>query len=83
MGESGLALTDGAMLSKSLIQFSSDGWGCFLPAFSLRPNYGRGNGGNGGLLQKDMLAYCGSRTVVFSTTAPQQATVYPGFGQRL
>ena len=32
------------MLSKSLIQFSVDGWGCvpFL-LFDLRPNYGRGN----------------------------------------
>ena len=33
------------MLSKSLIQFSVDGWGCvpFL-LFDLRPNYGRVNG---------------------------------------
>ena len=31
----------GAMLSKSLIQFSVDGWGC-VPSllFDLRPNYG-------------------------------------------
>ena len=34
-----------AMLSKSLIQFSVDGWGC-VPSllFDLRPNYGGGNG---------------------------------------
>ena len=33
-----------AMLSKSLIQFSIDGWGC-VPSllFDLRPNYGGGN----------------------------------------
>ena len=34
----------GAMLSKSLIQFSVDGWSC-VPSllFDLRPNYGGGN----------------------------------------
>ena len=34
-----------AMFSKSLIQFSADGWGC-VPSlqFGLRPNYGRSNG---------------------------------------
>ena len=43
----------GAMLSKSLIQFSVDGQGC-VPSllFNLRPNYGRGNEDNGDLLQK-------------------------------
>ena len=42
-----------AMLSKSLIQFSIDGRGC-VPSllFDLRPNYGRGDGDNGDLLQK-------------------------------
>ena len=42
-----------AMLSKSLIQFSVDGWGC-VPSlfFDLRPNYGGGNEDNGELLQK-------------------------------
>ena len=41
------------MLSKSLIQFSVDGWGC-VPSllFDLRPNYGGGNEDNGDLLQK-------------------------------
>ena len=34
-------LMGGAMLSKSLIQISVDGWGC-VPSllFDLRPNYG-------------------------------------------
>ena len=42
-----------AMLSKSLIQFSVDGWGC-VPSllFDLRPDYGGGNEDNGDLLQK-------------------------------
>ena len=42
-----------AMLSKSLIQFSVDGWGC-VPSllFYLRPNYGGGNEDNGHLFQK-------------------------------
>ena len=48
----GLALVDKAMLSKSLIQFSADEWGC-VP--SLRPNYGRGNGK---LLQKNLGQDC-------------------------
>ena len=47
MGKLGLVLMDGTMISKSLIQFSVDGWGC-VPSllFDLRPNYGRGNGSN-------------------------------------
>ena len=38
-GEMGLVLKGRAMLSKSLIQFSIDGWGC-VPSllFDLRPN---------------------------------------------
>ena len=42
-----------AMLSKSLIQFSVDGWGC-VPSllFDLRPNYGGANEDSGDLLQK-------------------------------
>ena len=42
-----------AMLSKSSIQFSVDGWGC-VPSllFNLRPNCGGGNEGNGNFLQK-------------------------------
>ena len=47
------------MLSKSLIQFSVDGWGCvpFL-LFDLRPNYGGGNEDNGNLLQKVPCTHC-------------------------
>ena len=43
----GLVLMGGAMLSKSSIQFSVDGWGC-VPSllFDLRPNYGKGNEDN-------------------------------------
>ena len=43
----------GAMLSKSLIQFSVDGWGC-VPSllFTWGQNYGGGNEDNGDLLQK-------------------------------
>ena len=49
----GLVLMGGAMLSKSLIQFSVDGQGC-VPSllFDLRANYGGGNEDNGDLLQK-------------------------------
>ena len=45
----------GAMLSKSLIQFSFDGWD-YVPSllFGLKPNFGRDNEGNGDLLQKDL-----------------------------
>ena len=48
-----LFLIGGAILSKSLIQFSVDGWGC-VPAvlFHLRPNHVGGNEDNGDLLQK-------------------------------
>ena len=43
-GNLGLALMAGAMLNKSLIQFSVDEWGCVRSLlFDLRPNYGRGN----------------------------------------
>ena len=47
------------ILSKSLIQFSVDGWGC-VPSllFDLRPNYGGGNEDNGDLLQKIPCMYC-------------------------
>ena len=52
-GKLGLVLMGEAMLSKSLIQFSVDGWGC-VPSllFDLRPNSGGGNEDNGDLLQK-------------------------------
>ena len=47
MGKLGLVLMGRAMLSKSLIQFSVDGWGC-VPSllFDLRANYSGGNAEN-------------------------------------
>ena len=47
------------MLSKSLIQFPVDGWGC-VPSllFDLRPNYGGGNEDNGDLFQKVLCRHC-------------------------
>ena len=47
----GLVLMGGAMLSKSLIQISLDGWGS-VPSllFDLRPNYSRRNEDNGVVL---------------------------------
>ena len=53
----GLVLMGRAMLSKSLIQFSVDGWGC-VPSllFDLKPNYGGGNEGD--RLQNVPCTYC-------------------------
>ena len=50
-------LMGGAMLSKSLIQVSVDGWGC-VPSllFDLRPNYGGGTEGNGTSFKKSLQA---------------------------
>ena len=49
-----------SMLSKSLIQFSVNWWGCVPPLlFDLRPNYGGGNEDNGDLLQKVPCMHCG------------------------
>ena len=68
-GKLSLALVGKAMLSKSLIQFSVDGWS-YVPSlyFGLRPNYGRGNGD---LLQKDLCQHAGlSRTVAVIVPDP-------------
>ena len=48
-----------AMLSKSVIQFSVNGWG-YVPSlfFDLRPNYGGGNEDNGNILQKIPCMHC-------------------------
>ena len=58
VGETG-SCSDGAMLSKSLIQFSVDGWVC-VPSllFDLRPNYGGGNEDSGNLLLKVPCRHC-------------------------
>ena len=52
-GETGSCSDGGAMLSKSLIQFSVEGRGC-VPSmlFDLRPNSGGGDEDNRDLLQK-------------------------------
>ena len=52
----GLVLMGQAMLSKYLIQFSVDGWGC-VPSllFGLRPNY---DGVMAVPLQKDLSTHC-------------------------
>ena len=49
----------GAMVTKFLIQFSVEGWGC-VPSllFDLRPNFGGGNEDNGYLLQKVPCMLC-------------------------
>ena len=59
VGNLGLVLMGGAMLSKSLIQLSVYGQDC-VPSllFGLRRNCGGGNGGNGDLLQKDLGPHC-------------------------
>ena len=55
----GLVLLGRVMLSKSLIQFSLEGWGCVSSLlFGLRPNYGRYNKDNGDLFQKNLCTYC-------------------------
>ena len=53
-----LVLMGATMLSKSLAQFSLDGWGCAPSLLSgLKPNYCGGND-NGVLLQKVPFMYC-------------------------
>ena len=58
-GSLGLVLMSRAMLSKSLIQFSIDGWGS-IPSllFDLRQNYSGGNEDNGDLLPKVPCTHC-------------------------
>ena len=48
-----------AMLSKSLIEFSVDGWSC-VPSllFDLKPNYSGGNEDNSDLFQKVPCTHC-------------------------
>ena len=66
-GKLGLALVGRAMLSKSLIQFSADGWAC-VPTlkFGLMPKYGRGNGSNGDLFEKDICQHATSNRLLLS-----------------
>ena len=70
-----------AMLNKSLIQFSVDGWSCVHSLlFDLRPNYGGGNEHNGDLLQK---VPCTHSCTYLVPPILQQATADPGLCQRL
>ena len=57
--QTGCCSDGGAMLSKSLTQFSIDRW-CSVASllFYLRPNYGGGNEDNGDLLQKVPCTHC-------------------------
>ena len=77
-GKLGLVLMGGAMLSKSLIQFSVDGLGC-VPSllFDLRPNCGGGNEGNGDLIKR--LVHCCTQC----SWTLQQATADPHLCWRL
>ena len=58
-GKLGFVLMGRAMLSKSLIQVSIDGWGC-VPSLllDLQPTYVGGNEDNGNLLQKVPCMHC-------------------------
>ena len=72
----GLAVVGRAMLSKSLIQFSADGWVCVL-----RPDYGRINGD---LLLKDLCQHAVTpRTVVVMPLTPWHSTVDSHLCRRL
>ena len=55
----GLVLMGGAMLSKSLIQFSVDAQGC-VPSllFDLKPSYSGGNEDNGDIPQEVPCTHC-------------------------
>ena len=80
-GKPGLVLMGGAMLRKSLIQFSVDGWSC-VPSllFDLRPSYGGGKEDNGDPLQKlsdflHLASWCVIKNVYWgSRTSPPSWT---------
>ena len=66
-----LVLMGRAMLSKSLIQFSVEGWGC-VPSllFDLKPNYGGGNEDNGTSFKR-------SHACTATLSAPKPAAGHP------
>ena len=69
------------MLSKSLILFSVDEWGCVHSSFGLRPDYGRSDDD---LLQKDLCQHATSPKTTLSVPLIQwQATINPCICQRL
>ena len=74
----GLFLMGRAIILKSLIQLSADGWGCVPFLFDLWWNYGGGNEDNGDLLPKVLCKHC-----QLSTLTLQQATTDPHHCQRL
>ena len=78
-GKLGFVLMGRAMLSKSLIQFSVDGWG-YVPSllFDLRPNCGGGNEDNGTSFRGPMGAL-----LHWVTLTLQQAIDDPRLCQRL
>ena len=78
-GKLGLVLMGRTMLSKSLILFSVDGWGC-VPSllFDLRSNYGGDNEDNGDLLKKSCAC-----TAALSAPNPAADTTDPRLRQSL
>ena len=72
-----LVLMGRAMFSKSLIEFSIDGWGC-VPSLllDLRPNYGGGNEDNGDLIQRSH-AHSGTLSAPNPAAGHRQPTPLP------
>ena len=75
LGKLGLVLMAGAMLSKSLIQFSVDRQGCVPSLFDLRPNYGGGDVENVNLLQNVLCMHC--HTVTLRAPDPAAGLLQP------
>ena len=77
VGKMVLFMMSGAMISKSLIQFSVNLQGC-VPSllFDLRPNYGGGN-------EDNYFKRFHAGTAALSASNPQQATDDPHLCQRL
>ena len=71
--ETGLVLMGGAVLSKTLIQFSVDGQGC-VPSllFDLRLNYGGGDEANGISFRRSC-----TRTAALSAPSPSAGRCWP------
>ena len=63
-----LVLMGTAVLSKSLIQFSVDGWGCIPSLLYLGPNYGGGDEDNGDLPQKIPCCCCNVASLQLCST---------------
>ena len=78
MGNLDLVLMGRAMLSKFLIQFALDGWGCVTSLyFGLRPDYGRVIS-NGDLFQRGLCQHAlVPRTVVFHVPDPMAGHCRP------